>query len=436
MSSSDSIIQQIEFPEKLSRLFEPARYKVLYGGRGGMKSHAIARALLILGIQRPLRILCARELQKSIKDSVHRLLKDLIESLGLSSFYHVQLASITGANGTEFFFEGLRHNVSQIKSYEGADICWVEEAATVSKSSWDYLIPTIRKEGSEIWISFNPELEEDETYQRFVVNPPVGAVVIKTSWADNRWLTDVLRLEMAACRERSEADYQVIWEGHCRQAVEGAIYANEMRDAAAGGRIVGVPYDKRHPVCTFWDLGYADCTSIWFIQKVGLEYHVINFYQNSHYGIAHYIEVLKSKNYIYSTDYLPWDGRAKQLGSGLSIEEMLQSNGRRVDIAPRLDIVDGINAVRTIFNALWFDKAKCADGLQALRRYHYAINPDTNRVGNLPLHDTNSHAADALRTFATTYNVMWDAYVERAPWQVQGQGKAVCEYDPFNEVRV
>jgi phage terminase large subunit len=154
--SSQQLTVNAEFPEKLACLFKPNRYKVLYGGRGGAKSWGIARALLIMASNKPLRILCARELQMSIRDSVHKLLSDQIETLQLSGFYEIQNSSIKGLNGSEFSFAGLRSNVAQIKSYEGVDICWVEEAQTVSKGSWNVLIPTIRKDGSEIWVSFNP----------------------------------------------------------------------------------------------------------------------------------------------------------------------------------------------------------------------------------------------------------------------------------------
>src|SRR5690606_19695553 len=164
-----------EFPSKLKPLFQPYRYKVAYGGRGATKSWGFARALLIQGAQRKLRILCTREVQKSIKDSVHSLLSDQIQAMGLGHIYQVLQTEIRGVNGTEFLFAGLStQTVESIKSYEGVDICWVEEARAVSKRSWSILIPTIRKEGSEIWVSFNPELDTDETYVRFVVNPPPG----------------------------------------------------------------------------------------------------------------------------------------------------------------------------------------------------------------------------------------------------------------------
>ena len=203
----------VEFPERLAFLFEPARYKIAYGGRGGAKSWGFARALLILGAQRSLRVLCCREFQNSIAESAHALLSQQIDLLGLSSLYEVQEKRIYGATGTEFIFKGLRHNVASVKSTEGVDICWAEEARTISKSSWDVLIPTIRKPGSEIWISFNPELEEDETYKRFVKTPPTGAVVVKIGWRDNPWFPE----EIANDIERADLSRQI------RIAVERAI---------------------------------------------------------------------------------------------------------------------------------------------------------------------------------------------------------------------
>lgn len=181
-----------EFPEKLGFLFEPSRYKVAHGGRGGAKSWGFARALLILAAQKRMRVLCARELQLSIADSVHKLLKEQIEALGLGHIYTVLESVIRGANGSEFIFSGLKSNATKIKSMEGVDICWVEEAQTVSADSWEILIPTVRKEASEIWVSFNPEQEEDATYQRFIKNPPPGAAVVEIGWQDNPWLPAVL----------------------------------------------------------------------------------------------------------------------------------------------------------------------------------------------------------------------------------------------------
>ena len=419
-----------EFPEKLQPLFTPKRYKIAHGGRGGSKSWAFAMAFLIIGVQRPIRVLCARELQKSIKASVHRVLADQIKRLGLQAHYKVLDASIRGVNGTEFAFEGLRHNADQIKSYEGVDYCWVEEAATVSKSSWKFLIPTIRKDGSEIWVSFNPELEEDETYQRFVMFPPTESIVIEINWRDNPWFNDILRQEMEDLKARDHAEYLVVWEGQCRQAVEGAIFADELIQVKKESRILNIPYDSKKPVNTFWDLGYGDQTSIWFIQKFGFEYRVIDFYQNARKKLEHYVQVMQNKEYIYGTDYLPHDGNNNHL-TGLTVEETLIDVGRKVEIVPRCSIkVDSLNAARTIFPMCSFDKVKCADGLQALRRYRYKVDADTGRVSKDPLHDEYSNGADAFQTFAAAPDIMWESYTGK------GGGEYKGDYDPYAEDRL
>lgn len=389
-----------KFPTKLKFLFFPKRYKVAYGGRGGAKSWGFARALLIKGTEQPLRILCARELQKSIKDSVHKLLADQIKELNLHNFYEVQQAKIEGKNGTQFFFEGLRHSVTNIKSYEGVDIVWVEEAQTVSKSSWSTLIPTIRKDDSEIWVSFNPELEEDETYQRFVLNAPKNAEVVKINWDDNPWFPSVLQEEMDELKERDYDAYLNVWEGHCRESLEGAIYANQLREAKQEDRITRVPYDTTKPVDVYWDLGWSDFTTMWFIQSVGMEIRAIDYYQNQLQPLNHYLKVLSEKPYHYKTMHLPHDARAKQLGTGKSIEELVGKDGHNVSIVPGLTVIDGINAARMMFNRVWFDREKCADGLQALRHYRFEVDRDTGRFGPKPLHDWASHGADGFRYIA------------------------------------
>ena len=268
-------IAKVEFPTKMGSLFKKARYKVYYGGRGAGKSHSIAKALLVKGVRKPIRVLCAREYMTSIKDSVHKLLSDQIELIGLQSFYEVTQNSIRGQTGTEFAFVGLKNNIANVKSFEGIDICWVEEAQTVSKTSWNVLIPTIRKEDSEIWISFNPELEADETYQRFVVSPPDNSIVQRINWSDNLWFPETLRLEKDALKNRDPAAFNNVWEGLCRLTVDGAIFANEMNMAELSGRITRVPYDATKPVHAVFDLGWSDHTAIWFVQFIGMETRLI-----------------------------------------------------------------------------------------------------------------------------------------------------------------
>lgn len=391
-----------QFPEKLQCLFQPKRYKILYGGRGSGRSWGVARWLLLEAVKRNIRVLCARELQNSIQDSVHKLLSDQIEALGLSQYYTIQKASIVCmVTGSEFSFEGIRNNVTKIKSYEGIDYCWVEEGQSVLNSSWDVLIPTIRKAGSEIIVTFNPDLEKDATYQRFVLVPPKEAFVIKMTYRDNPWFPDVLRQEMEELKVRKYDDYLWVWEGNCRQMLEGAVYADELRECEEQNRICDVPLDKSVSVDAFFDLGRSDHTSIWFVQKVGFQHRILDFYQNNMKHIDHYLGILQNRGYLYGTIWLPHDAQAQQLGSKLSIEEQVREKYPSiVRVVPKLSVLDGINAARTVFSNCWFDRTHCADGLHSLRHYAYAIDAKTGQYSDKPLHDEYSDAADAFRYFA------------------------------------
>lgn len=219
--------RQVEIPAAFKDLFYPFRYKVFYGGRGSAKSWAFARTLIVKSLEKKLRILCARELQVSISDSVHRLLSDQINSMGLSKYFGIQQKSIVSAKGSEFIFKGLRHNPYEIKSLEGVDICWVEEGQSVSKQSWDILIPTIRKEGSEIWVSFNPDLETDETYSRFVLHRAENVLLRRVNFDQNPWFPEVLRQEMEHCKRTDCEAYKNIWLGECRKYSDAQIFKDK-----------------------------------------------------------------------------------------------------------------------------------------------------------------------------------------------------------------
>jgi phage terminase large subunit len=403
MTPAQTVNTRAPFPYKLDFLFDPSPYKVAWGGRGATKSWGFARALLIEGARRQLRILCARETQKSIRDSVHQLLVTQMKDLGLESFYRVEKAAIYGSNGTVFLFAGLKHNVDNLKSMEAISICWVEEAQGVSKSSWDKLIPTLfRIPNCELWISFNPDLEADNTYQRFVVDPPPGAMVVKLTWRDNPWFPEGLRREMEHARRQNIDEYNHIWEGTCINTLANAIYANEMRLVDTEGRIRRVPYDPSKPVDTAWDLGYGDMVSVWMFQSFPMEYRVIDYEEGQREAITHYISELQKRPYVWGTDYLPWDGGLKALGTGKSIEELMRAAGRRVRVAPRLPILDGINAARTIFPLCYFDEQKCATGIRSLRCYRYGEMKSLEGPTREPLHDIHSHCADAFRTLAVS----------------------------------
>lgn len=396
----------IEFPAKLQPLFQPARYKVLHGGRGGAKSWGVARALLVLGASKPLRILCARETQTSIDQSVHQLLTDQIDALGLGHFYVVREKEIEGKNGTTFSFAGLRQQgVANIKSFEGTDYCWCEEAEAITKKSWDVLIPTIRKPGSEIWVTFNPELDTGETYQRFVVDPPPGAVVIEINYYDNPWFPAELEAERLEMKRRDPEGYATVWEGKTRAAVEGAIYAKQIADMVREGRYGNVPYDPLLKVHTVWDLGNANNMRVILVQRAASELRLIDHIPGGGIHLADYVAELEAKKYRYGTDYIPHDGRARQSHSGKSTEEMLQAMGRTVHVGEATDVEEGIRACALMLPRLWVDKGRCSEWMDSMKRYKRHINKVTGAVGG-PVHDDASHDADTSRYLAASADMM------------------------------
>lgn len=396
----------VELPAKLQPLFKPNRLKCAHGGRGSAKSWGFARALLIEAAQKPLRVLCAREVQKSIKDSVHRLLNDQIQAMGLGHLYDVLDTEIRGKNGSLFLFAGLSsHTVESIKSFEGCDRVWIEEAQTVVKRSWDILTPTIRKAGSEIWITMNPDMETDESYQRFVTNASADAFVIQMNWKDNPWFGEVLEKERQDTLRRDPDNYKNIWEGEPKRVSEGAIYRHEIELLFEQKRVRNVPYDPLLKVHTVWDLGWNDAMSIGMVQRQGAEVRIIDHLKDSHRTLDWYVAQLEKRPYRWGTDYIPHDGKARNTQTGKSTEEALQAMQRRVEVLPALSIEEGIKAARLMFPRVYFDLDKTPELMESLKRYQRSINQQTREPG-APLHDEFSHDADMFRYIAMSVDKM------------------------------
>lgn len=409
----------ITIPEAFEELFKPYRYKCFYGGRGGAKSHAFGRALLIMGAERPLRVICAREIQKSIKDSVHALLADVIRQNDLTSFYEVQESSIKGKNGTEFKFRGLRHNTTDMKSLEGADILWIEEAENVSDNSYEIAIPTIRKENSEIWISFNTKNITDPTYKRFVAKQDDDILCRKVSWRDNPFFPEVLNKERLRLKKDDYEAYLHVWEGEPDTRHSGAVYAKKLAKAREDKRITTVPYDPSFQVFTAWDLGYGDATSIWWLQFVGRELRWIDFYENNGELLDHYAKVIKEKEYNYfdKGHFLPHDGAAANI-RGEAVPDQLKKMGIHTTVLAR---ATNLRAERDLLNNTIafsaFDDKKCADGILALENYHFEWDVDRGCFKKEPHHDWSSHAADAARYAAVAAGKIKAGLLQAAPAQ-------------------
>lgn len=390
------------------------RYKVMHGGRGGGKSWAVAMALLLLGVQAPIRVLCAREIQKSMRDSVHRLLRDQVVALGVEAFYEVLEAEIRGKNGTVFLFSGLQsHTVDSIKSFEGVTHVWVEEAHGVSKKSWDVLIPTIRREGSEIWLTLNPDMETDETYQRFIARPSPDTWVRRVNWRDNPWFPQVLDAERLKAKEQDPEAYRNIWEGEPKRTLEGAIYAREVQQLYSDDRVCNVPHDPRLPVHTVWDLGWGDAMVVMLVQRTPLDFRVIDYIEGSHQTLEWYVGELEKLPYRWGTDFMPHDAQHGDFKTGTTAAAILQDMGRDVQVLERAPIEAGIRLARGIFPRAYIDAKRCDRLLECLKRYRRTLDVRTNLPG-APLHDEYSHGADAWRYLAVALPLMEDGLEQRA----------------------
>lgn len=377
-------LSRLEIPAAFAPLFQPARYKVFYGGRGGAKSRSLAGAAVLLAAQRPRRILCAREFQTSIQDSVYELIKGQIERQGLKSRFRIGRTYIEGKNGSEFIFHGLRIDPDKIKSMEGIDICWTEEAQRVSEASWTYLIPTIRNPGSEIWASFNPEGGDDPTYRRFIVNPPPDAIVVKVNWDSNPWFPEELNRERLHCLATDPDAYNWIWDGNVRQVSDAQIFKGKFEIEA-----FETPKDARFYLGADWGFGADPTTLVRAYEKDGCLW--IDFESYAHNLDLDKIGQLWRKQ-VPGCDKWPIYGDNSQPQTiahvkkqGLSVKPAKKWN-RSVE--------EGIRYLRGYRRIVIHER--CVHTAQEFKLYSYKTDRVTDEV--LPIVvDKHNHCIDALR---------------------------------------
>lgn len=405
----------LKLPKKLSFLLDMHPYKIAWGGRGSLKSWSFARALLTLGIAQPLRILCAREVQKSLSQSVHQLLRDQIQALELDDYYDITENAIRGTvQDTLFRFTGLSDQTAEsLKSYEGFDVLWCEEAQAISRRSFQIALPTIfRTAGAEVWISFNPNMTTDEAWERFVVNTPPGAMVVEMNWRDavacNWWTPEMERLRQWDL-VHSKDDYSNIWDGVPRTVVAGAIYATEVIEMITESRFRPIPYDPKLPVHRIWDLGWNDLMVCIMVQKPHPSaLNVVNYLEESHITYANMLTAMDRLGYKWGTDWLPHDGENHDPKSGTSAKKLLRGLGCRVQIIPKSDPEARVKAGRMMFPRIYMDTSKfdtpperpdrllgAGHLMDRLKRYRRNV-PKTTMEPTGPMHDVSSHGSDAF----------------------------------------
>lgn len=406
---------KIELPPKIVDLFNgEARYRVAYGGRGSGKTRSFALMSAVYGYKWGMsgkqgQILCAREHLNSLDESSLEEVKSAIRSVDwLNAYYEIGEKYVRSKDGRiNYVFAGLRRNLDSIKSKARIILAWVDEAENVSEGAWQKLIPTVREDESEIWVTYNPESKHSAVHQRFRVSPSNDIKICEINWRDNPWFPEVLNQERLNDKELRPDVYDHIWEGEFLIHVEGAYYTVEMRESNAEGRIGPVPYDRSVGVVTAWDLGVGDSTAIWFAQMVGPEVRLIDYYESSGVGLDHYVSVLNSRGYNYTDHILPHDVRVRELGTGKSRLETLDALGvKPITIAPQLMVDDGIQAVRSMLNRAWFDAEKCERGIDCLRQYRRDYDENNKSFKARPLHDWSSHGADAMRYLAVGFRPM------------------------------
>ncbi len=421
---------QVQFPDKVAPIFTPAPVKVLHGGRGATKSWDFARAALILGSHKSLFIVCAREVQKSIKDSVHKLLSDQIIELGfhahkddqgndVPAFYEVLDVEIRGRNGTTFVFVGL-NNIDSIKSMEGIDILWITEAAHVPRSKWNVLLPTVRRDppfgpfrqGSEIWLDFNPDLASDDTYMMFVVDPPDGAIVIELNYPDNPFFPQVLRRQMEEMRRKDYDEYLTIWEGKTRKVLQGAIFATELRMAIQDDRIgPHIKYDPKRPVVVTFDLGDSDVTAMWVWQQLGNQHNLIFYVEESGQDITYFLQILQERKYLVKGLWLPHDARQQHQSARKLVHNTIEKRAKAVypapgvvKVVPNTSIVIQINATRALLPRICINDVECSRGMMCLQHFQYGVEEISDgrvKRSKVPLHNWASHGASAFMQYCT-----------------------------------
>lgn len=445
---------EVSLPEKIKEVFEgAARYRGAYGGRGSGKTRSFAQMCVVRAIDYAFgrgltgTIMCARESMKSLKDSSLTEIKNAIKNLGLSSFFNFGEHYVRTSNGAiEFTFDGLRQNVDNLKSKSRVLICWIDEAENITESSWQTLLPTIREENSEIWVTWNPKFDGSATDCRFkkVVESYIRSIadlddqislkeeddpqlsslkeqrevlleqsneykIVSINWQDNPWFPETLNRERLRDREQDALLYRHVWEGGYITVSKGSYYADSLTKARDEGRIGHIPRDELFPCYAFWDIGgtgsKSDATAIWIVQFIDKEIRLIDYYEVQGQSLSYHVEWLRANRYENAVMVLPHDGRTHDRVYDVTIESELNNAGFNVEVVSNQGsgaAMKRIGLSRKWFSRMFFDETKTSAGVKALEWYQEKWDERRN-IGLGVNHDWSSHAADAFGMISVYY---------------------------------
>lgn len=353
------------------------------------------------------RILCVREVQLSLKQSVKKLIEDKIAALGVQAQFDSLKTEINTPGGGVIAFQGMQdHTAETVKSFEAFDVAWVEEAQSLSQHSLTLLRPTIRKPGSELWFSWNPRRKTDAVDALLRgASPPSNAVVVRANYSDNPWFPAELETERQDDQRDRPDQYDHVWEGDYVKVFDGAYYASQLSQARRENRIGNVAADPLMQYRAFWDIGTRDATAIWVAQFVGREIRVVDYYEASGQPLGAHLAWLRGKGYENALCVLPHDGQNQNHITAVRFEDHVREAGFKVEVVKNQGkgaAMQRIEAARRLFPRIWFNEPTAAPGVEALGAYHERKDEARN-IGLGPEHDWSSHAADAFGLMCVAY---------------------------------
>lgn len=409
---------QIRLPPKLVPVFTgEAMYRGAYGGRGSAKTRSFAKMAAVWGIRFAQEnkagvIVCGREFMNSLDESSMAEVKAAIASEPwLAASYDVGEKYIrTKDKRIEFAFIGLRHNLDSIKSKALIRLLWVDEAEPVSESAWMKAVPTVREDGSEIWVTWNPERKNSATHKRFRKDPPTGSKIVELNWRDNPWFPSTLDKTRSEDQEKRPDQYEHVWGGDFVTVVDGAYFAASLSQAKK--RIGRVAADPLMTIRAFWDIGgtgaKADACAIWIAQFVGREIRVLDYYEAVGQPLATHVNWLRENGYAKAYNFLPHDGASNDKVFDVSYESALRQAQFEVRVIPNQGKGAAkmrIESARRLFPSIWFNAETTEHGRDALGWYHEKKSDDERNVGLGPEHDWSSHGADAFGLMCVAYEL-------------------------------
>lgn len=400
----------VRLPPKLVPVFSgEADYRGAYGGRGSAKTRSFAKMTAVRAYMWAMAgdegvILCGRQFMNSLAESSLEEVKAAIrEEQWLLPHFDIGEKYIRTADGRiSYVFAGLDRSIDSIKSTARIKLAWVDEAEPVTETAWQTLIPTLREEDSELWVTWNPKSKRSATHKRFRVSPPERAKIVELNWRDNPWFPKTLERKRMEDLGRRPDTYNHIWEGDFVQVTEGAYYAQSLALARAQKRIVPLSVDPLMQTWAFWDIGTRDATAIWIVQFIGGRVHVIDYYEAVGQPLATHLQWLRDNGYAKAICVLPHDGSNTNHLTAERFEDHIRAAGFQCEVIKnqgKAAAMKRVEAARRLFPSIWIDPEHCGPGLEALAAYHEKRDEQRD-FGLGPEHDWSSHGADAFGLMA------------------------------------